>query len=46
MPPGAFIALGCLIAGRNWIEARKQARLRANPPPATPTEPAAPAEPA
>ena len=36
---------GCLIAGRNWIEARKQARLRANPP-ATPTEPAAPAEPA
>ncbi len=46
LPPGAFIALGCLIAGRNWIEARKQARLRANPPPATPTEPAAPAEPA
>lgn len=45
LPPGAFIALGCLIAGRNWIEARKQARLRANPP-ATPTEPAAPAEPA
>ena len=46
LPPGAFIALGCLIAGRNWIEARQQARLRANPPPATPTEPAAPAEPA
>ncbi len=45
LPPGAFIALGCLIAGRNWIEARKQARLRANPQ-ATPTEPAAPAEPA
>ncbi len=45
LPPGAFIALGCLIAGRNWIEARKQARLRANPP-ATPSEPAAPAEPA
>ena len=45
LPPGAFIALGCLIAGRNWIEARKQAHLRANPP-ATPTEPTAPAEPA
>ena len=26
LPPGAFIALGCLIAGRNWIEARKLAR--------------------
>ncbi|MBL8459622.1 MAG: electron transport complex subunit E [Zoogloea sp.] len=33
LPPGAFIALGFLIAGRNWIEARKQARARANPPP-------------
>jgi electron transport complex protein RnfE len=43
--PGAFIALGCLIAGRNWIEARKQARARANPP--APSAPAdAPAEPA
>ncbi len=29
LPPGAFIALGCLIAGRNWIEARKQARAHA-----------------
>ena len=45
LPPGAFIALGCLIAGRNWIEARKQARARANPP-AAPHEPEAPAEPA
>lgn len=26
LPPGAFIALGCLIAGRNWLEARKLAR--------------------
>ena len=32
LPPGAFIALGFLIAGRNWIAARKQARARANPP--------------
>ena len=45
LPPGAFIALGCLIAGRNWIEARKQARAGANPP-AAPHEPEAPAEPA
>ena len=44
LPPGAFIALGCLIAGRNWIEARKQARARANPPAAHDAE--APAEPA
>lgn len=22
LPPGAFIGLGCLIAGRNWLEAR------------------------
>jgi len=47
LPPGAFIALGCLIAGRNWIEARKQARLRANPPaPGAAAEAQAPAEPA
>ena len=50
LPPGAFIALGFLIAGRNWIEARKQARARANPPaagvPDTSTEAASPAEPA
>ena len=47
LPPGAFIALGCLIAGRNWIEARKQARARANPPaPGAPAEAQAPAEPA
>jgi Na+-translocating ferredoxin:NAD+ oxidoreductase subunit E len=25
LPPGAFFALGCLIAGRNWLEARKLA---------------------
>ncbi len=48
LPPGAFIALGFLIAGRNWIEARKQARARANPPasgaPQASVEPSAPAE--
>ncbi|MDD3353860.1 electron transport complex subunit E [Zoogloea sp.] len=37
LPPGAFIALGFLIAGRNWIEARKQARSKAPPP--APAEP-------
>lgn len=26
LPPGAFIALGLLIAGKNWIDQRKQAR--------------------
>jgi len=28
LPPGAFIVLGCLIAWKNWIEARAAARLR------------------
>lgn len=42
LPPGAFIALGFLIAGRNWLEARKQARARLQPPPpATPADTAA-----
>ncbi|MFB0936162.1 MAG: Rnf-Nqr domain containing protein, partial [Propionivibrio sp.] len=26
LPPGAFIVLGCLIAWKNWIEARAAAR--------------------
>lgn len=25
LPPGAFIALACLIAGKNWLEARQKA---------------------
>ncbi len=37
LPPGAFFALGCLIAGRNWLEARKLARARMNPPAITDT---------
>ena len=28
LPPGAFIALGALIAGRNWFDARANQRLR------------------
>ena len=37
LPPGAFFTLGCLIAGRNWLEARKLARARMNPPAITDT---------
>ena len=29
LPPGAFIALGLLIAGRNWLDARLQERAAA-----------------
>ena len=32
LPPGAFILLGCLIAWKNWIEARAAARLKLPPP--------------
>jgi electron transport complex protein RnfE len=31
LPPGAFILLGLLIAGRNWLEARRQAARGRNP---------------
>lgn len=33
LPPGAFMGLGLLIAGKNWLDQR-QARARAVPPPA------------
>lgn len=33
LPPGAFILLGCLIAGKNWIDARAAKRTQAKPPP-------------
>lgn len=32
LPPGAFIGLGLLIAGRNWVEQRKAAAVAAAPP--------------
>ena len=32
LPPGAFILLGCLIAWKNWIEARAAARQLRRPP--------------
>ncbi|MDR0440015.1 MAG: electron transport complex subunit E [Candidatus Accumulibacter sp.] len=31
LPPGAFIVLGCLIAWKNWIEARAPRRKRVAP---------------
>ena len=34
LPPGAFIFLGLLIAGKNWIEARAAARAASSHPPA------------
>jgi electron transport complex protein RnfE len=36
LPPGAFILLGCMIAWKNWLDARAAARARRQPPaPAT-----------
>ena len=32
LPPGAFILLGCMIAWKNWIEARAAARQRRRAP--------------
>jgi electron transport complex protein RnfE len=39
LPPGAFILLGCLIAWKNWVEARaaaRHSRRRSLPAPPTP----------
>ena len=34
LPPGAFILLGCMIAWKNWMDARaaERAKLQAPPP--------------
>ncbi len=32
LPPGAFILLGCMIAWKNWMDARAAARTRQKPP--------------
>ena len=32
LPPGAFIVLGCLIAWKNWFEARSAERKKHRPP--------------
>lgn len=34
LPPGAFIVLGCLIAGRNWLDARDERKRAAHVAPA------------
>jgi electron transport complex protein RnfE len=36
LPPGAFIGLGLLIAGRNWVEQRRTAAVAAAAPPMAP----------
>jgi len=41
LPPGAFFALGCLIALFNWINARSAKRAPARPQPAPVAEPQA-----
>ena len=46
LPPGAFFALGCLIAAFNAINAKLAARARRRPPPALISTDAPPAEPA
>ena len=32
LPPGAFILLGCMIAWKNWMDARAAEKARRNPP--------------
>ena len=36
LPPGAFILLGCMIAWKNWLDARAAARAQRKPPQAQP----------
>ena len=45
LPPGAFFALGCLIAAFNAINANLAARAHRRPPPATASTDTPPAEP-
>ncbi len=33
LPPGAFIGLGCLIAGKNWLNLRAEQKARSKPAP-------------
>lgn len=37
LPPGAFILLGCMIAWKNWMDARAAERNKLKPPPAVAT---------
>ncbi len=41
LPPGAFVALAFMIAGKNWLDAREKARQQ--PPAATPVSAESPA---
>jgi electron transport complex protein RnfE len=41
LPPGAFIGLGLLIAGRNWLNLRAQQKARSKPARATLASPEA-----
>ncbi|HAF43585.1 MAG TPA: electron transport complex subunit RsxE [Gallionellaceae bacterium] len=41
LPPGAFIGLGLLIAGRNWLALRGEQKARNKPAPATAASPEA-----
>ena len=38
LPPGAFIALGMLIAGKNWLNLRAEQKAKSGSAPITPTE--------
>ncbi|MFZ4536143.1 electron transport complex subunit E [Propionivibrio sp.] len=38
LPPGAFILLGCLIAWKNWVEARAAARQQRRAPEPAPAQ--------
>ncbi len=37
LPPGAFIGLGCMIAAKNWLDARQKGRRQSAPAAATAT---------
>jgi electron transport complex protein RnfE len=41
LPPGAFIGLGLLIAGKNWLNLRAETKARNNPAPSVLTSEAA-----
>ncbi len=38
LPPGAFIGLGCLIAGKNWLNLRKEQKARGAQATVTPVD--------
>jgi electron transport complex protein RnfE len=38
LPPGAFIGLGCLVAGKNWLNLRKERKARGSNATVTPVD--------